>query len=209
METRAGQASARRGRAPHLPLATRRELVLDAARQLLLEGAAVSMDSVAVRAGVAKTVVYRCFDNRDGLLEALCLRERGRLARELDAALEAARPGRDPAGAVHRFLEAYYSAVTGAPDSYRLIYGPNALPDRISGVGRARTDVTGRLAGVLTSWLDPGTAPLVATLAVGTAETGARLLLEDDAHWSPEQLARRAATLFAGGVPALVDQSLG
>ncbi|WP_046469720.1 hypothetical protein [Allosalinactinospora lopnorensis] len=80
---------------------------------------------------------------------------------------------------------------------------------------RARAEATRHLTSVLSPWLDhadggsaPGgerTAAAAAALAVGVAEAGARMLLDTGRHWTPAELARLAARLFAGGVPALAE----
>jgi AcrR family transcriptional regulator len=66
--------------------AARRSAFLNAAAEIVLEKgpAAVTMDGVAVRTGVAKRLGYRYFDNREELLKALT-------KRELDEAGERAR----------------------------------------------------------------------------------------------------------------------
>ncbi|MYT27544.1 MULTISPECIES: TetR/AcrR family transcriptional regulator [unclassified Streptomyces] len=202
------------GRAPHLPLATRRELVLDAAlRVTLREGGAVSMESTAAEAGVAKTVLYRCFANREDMLAALYEREERRLTQELAAALAAAGPLTDPARSLYRVLVAYFTAVADAPDSYRLLYGPAPQPERLGSMDQARAEAAAHLSSVLTSWLDEAaghpptagdrTAPVAAAMAVGVAEAGARLLLDDEQGWTPGELADMATELFARGVPGL------
>jgi AcrR family transcriptional regulator len=66
--------------------AARRSAFLNAAAEIVLEKgpAAVTMDGVAARTGVAKRLGYRYFDNREALLKALT-------KRELDEAGERAR----------------------------------------------------------------------------------------------------------------------
>lgn len=158
-------------RAPHLPLATRRELVLDAAlRVMLREDGPVSVDAVAAEAGVAKTVLYRCFVNRDDMITALEQRESERLTNELAAALRAARDD-EPVNAMRRFLATYFTGVAAAPDSYRLIYDrPSPRASRL--LREARTTV----AHHLTPLFDGDEQ--AAALFVGVVEAGARLVLE-------------------------------
>ncbi|GAA3362452.1 TetR/AcrR family transcriptional regulator [Saccharopolyspora gregorii] len=199
---------AKGGRAQHLPLAVRKELVLDAAlRVTAREGDAVSMDAVAAEAGVAKTVLYRCWNNRDTMLHALDERESRRFTEQLATALDAARAEPDPANALRDVLIAYYTAVRDAPESYRLLYGTQVRADRARAVQGSRARAVERLTPVLRDWLGD-TAPegdrragVLAALAVGAAESGARLLLDADADWTPAELADSVSTLFSGGVP--------
>jgi AcrR family transcriptional regulator len=69
----------------------RRDHLLDAATELLAAGDdAVSMDSVAERAGVSRPLVYKHFANRSELLASVYERESNLLHRELAAAVNAA-----------------------------------------------------------------------------------------------------------------------
>lgn len=68
---------------------TRRELLLDAAAQILAGGHAdeVTMETVAGRAGVSRALVYKHFANRQDLLVALYERESSVLHRQLSASV--------------------------------------------------------------------------------------------------------------------------
>jgi AcrR family transcriptional regulator len=69
----------------------RRDHLLDAATELLAAGDdAVSMDSVAERAGVSRPLVYKHFANRSELLASVYEKESKLLHRELAAAVNAA-----------------------------------------------------------------------------------------------------------------------
>lgn len=72
--------------------ATRRELLLDAAAQILADGHAeeVTMEKVATRAGVSRALVYKHFAHRLELLDALYERESALLHRQLSAAVQGA-----------------------------------------------------------------------------------------------------------------------
>ena len=75
-----------------LARADRREDLLDAALALVASGDVdgVSMESVADRAGVSRSLVYKHFANRTEILTALYERESTRLHNELSAAVMAA-----------------------------------------------------------------------------------------------------------------------
>ncbi|WP_222598322.1 TetR/AcrR family transcriptional regulator [Lentzea tibetensis] len=177
-------------RAPHLPLAQRRELVLDAALRVMSRtDGPLSVDAVAAEAGVAKTVLYRCFVNRDDMVAALEQRESRRLTDELEAALRAA-DSPDRVEAMGQFLQTYFTGVTNAPDSYRLIYDrPSPRASRL--LQEARATVARHLAPLFNG---DGTS---AALFVGVVEAGARLVLEG------ERPHERAVALFA----ALTEES--
>lgn len=70
------------------------EKILDAALQLSAASGVrnLTMDEVARRARVGRMTVYRRFKDRDGLVEALGVRETRRLLAELDAATNPADP---------------------------------------------------------------------------------------------------------------------
>lgn len=79
-------------RTPRLTSAARREVLLEAAAALLVDGPVdlVTMESVAERAGVSRPLVYKHFASRDELLGALYKREATelhvRIARQVAAA---------------------------------------------------------------------------------------------------------------------------
>ena len=75
-----------------LPAADRREQLLDVAAAIALDSGllALSMESVAERAGVSKGLGYAYFENADALALALYDREVGELYRRVEAAVSAA-----------------------------------------------------------------------------------------------------------------------
>jgi AcrR family transcriptional regulator len=70
----------------------RRDLLLDAAAEMVAAGDAdtVSMESVALRAGVSRALVYKHFANRQALLHALYERESTHLHRSMSEAVQRA-----------------------------------------------------------------------------------------------------------------------
>src|SRR5436190_23784947 len=70
----------------------RRDVLLDAAAEMVAAGdaEAVSMETVAARAGVSRALVYKHFSNRQALLNALYERESAHLHKGLSAAVERA-----------------------------------------------------------------------------------------------------------------------
>lgn len=69
---------------------SRRDLLLDAAAQILAGGHAdeVTMETVAIRAGVSRALVYKHFAHRQELLGALYERESSLLHHQLSAAVQ-------------------------------------------------------------------------------------------------------------------------
>jgi AcrR family transcriptional regulator len=76
---------------PRLPRARRREDLLDAAVELIISDGveAVSMESVADRAGVSRPLVYKHFANRTDMLVDLYRREARLMQTDLTAAVRA------------------------------------------------------------------------------------------------------------------------
>src|SRR5215210_6602114 len=86
---RAGSVTAANGRLAH---SERRGALLDVAADLVTRGdiESVTMETVAERAGVSRSLVYKHFANREDLLAALYEREAALLHDELAHAVEAA-----------------------------------------------------------------------------------------------------------------------
>ena len=82
-----------RARPARLSAEERRSQLIDVARRMILEEGveAVTMESVAMAAGVSKTLGYAYFENRTGLLMALLGREVDELTRRAESEMAAAR----------------------------------------------------------------------------------------------------------------------
>ncbi len=104
--------------------------VLEAARALFLEGGAgaVTMRSVAERVGVSATALYRHFENKEALLEAVVNSGFETFGGYLYRALEAPTPEQRLSGSG----EAYLRFALEQPQMYRTIFmtpRPDAGPD--------------------------------------------------------------------------------
>ncbi|MDP9118214.1 MAG: TetR/AcrR family transcriptional regulator [Actinomycetota bacterium] len=126
-------APSRRRYAPRLPVAARREQLLDAALFLAAHhgAGAVTMERVARQAGVTKPVVYELFAERADLYGALLDREEQRalerLRRVVPPNLAGARSAHD---VVAPAVQALLDAVRAEPDAWRiLLMSADALPD--------------------------------------------------------------------------------
>jgi AcrR family transcriptional regulator len=198
-------------RSPRLPAEIRRRELLDAALDLIYEQGfgAVSVESIARRAGVTRPVVYDHFGDLDGLLMALIEREEqaalAPLLAQMDKApREPANPDEvlvdepaDPDEVLVEGVRTFLHAVRANPRTWRLVLMPSrggspVLRERIA---RSRR----RLASRLTDLLDWGIArrggpagldrALAARLIVAAGEDAARLTLRHPRRYSPDRLA--------------------
>jgi len=203
-------AAAPRQRAAHLGPERRRPLVLDAAFHLFLERGyeGTSMEAIAAAAGVTKPVVYACFDSKEELFEALLRREEERVLDTIQASLPADANVDDPEPLLIDGLTAFLRAVAESPDAYRIIFlGEGATTALAQRIQRARGAQVEAVAALSRAWLKrrdtsidiDASARLFATVVVGLAESGARVMLNDPDTWSPERLGRMLGRMAARG----------
>jgi AcrR family transcriptional regulator len=111
----------------------RQRLVDEGGRLLSEEGvAALTLRSVAARAGTSTTAVYSLFGDKDGLLAAMYTEGFERLGTALD---RARRREKDPLAALAAAGMAYRSAALKAPHLYNLMFGkaaPAFAPDPVA-----------------------------------------------------------------------------
>lgn len=163
-----------------LSKAARREQLLDSATDLLLERGphGVTMEGVAVRAGVSKALPYIHFDNAEAVLVELYRREVRRLGAHVTTALgsEAEPPARIRA-AVH----GYFDAVIERGAVFSLLGGPgSAIPALADGGTRAgHRFVEDLFTNVL--GLHHDQAPVAAGLFLGALTGGVELLAHGEA----------------------------
>ncbi|MEY9847255.1 TetR/AcrR family transcriptional regulator [Streptacidiphilus sp. MAP5-3] len=195
----------RRPYAPRVPMAERREQLLDAALAVIVsEGYdRVSIDAIAKKADVARSVVYGAFENLGDLLGDLLDREQERafhlLLDTLPPETDSSDPAEFAAGAVCRM-----SAMLRAdPDTWRLILQPaSEMPavvrDRVEAdrerfrrqVARWTSDL---LADRGDSRLDP---QILAHALVACAEHFGRVALTDPDRFEPAHVAAQVELLF-------------
>lgn len=181
--------------------------MLDAALGLLDAGgfAAVSMEAVARRAELAKTVVYNAYPNRTELLAALLEREAARALGTFAAALPPAGPeGGDPLDAPLRWVEAIAVAIQREPRTWRLIlFPPDAPPEALKASVQAGRDVV--LDHVRSMVADLAVArPCVARFdadflpraLMAVCEEGARQLLASPDEYDPARVVAFARELL-------------
>jgi AcrR family transcriptional regulator len=127
----------------------RREEFVDAAlRALDKYGPDVAVAQIAAEAGVAKPRLYRHFDDKADLLDAV----RDRLAKLLWQRLTAVLDPEDaPAHLVRRGLDAFLGVVDEYPNVFRLLMHPGAASERMTEDGRIADVLAALIAGQLTT----------------------------------------------------------
>src|ERR671937_986443 len=119
-------AKPRRPYAPRLPPAQRREQLIDAALEVILERgyARISIEAIARAAGITRPVVYDHFPNLNRLLHAVIEREE-RISLEQLAEVVPEEPGdQTPAELLTRGVTGFLEAVMSRPASWRIILLP-------------------------------------------------------------------------------------
>ncbi|MDX3697140.1 helix-turn-helix domain containing protein [Streptomyces europaeiscabiei] len=203
----------RRPYAPRVPLAERREQLLDAALAVIVSDGydRVSIDAIAKRAHVARSVVYGAFENLDALLTALLDRQQARAFARLLETIPGAGDPRDPAAGDSRApavadlhdpaafaseaVRRMSAMLREDPDTWRLILltpgnMPSVVRDRIeSDRERFRLRVEGWISLVLTDRSGPELDPRVLAHAlVACAEHFGRVALTDPGTFEPSHL---------------------
>ncbi len=197
----------RRPYAARVPLAERREQVLDAALALIAEHGyrAVSMEAVARAVGVTRPVVYGAYPSLPVLLGALVVREEGRALRVLDSVVPADPAGRHPDEVLVESIGAFLAAVAAHPHAWRLILLPiegTPAPVRRQ-VERKRAALLGRLRELVAWGLEHRGGPhgldeeLLSRAILSVGEEAGRLLLTDPERYPAERLVGFARSLLA------------
>ncbi len=184
--------------AARLPRAQRRSQLLDVALALLAEDGfgALSMESVARRAGVNRAVVYRSFPNLGVLLATLLRREDRRTRRVLVGLLPADPRGQHPARVLGEALSRFLEAVVTEPQTWRLaLLRPESAPVALQKLVEHRRRQLARRLEPLVEWglsRAPGTprvldVEILARMLLSIGEEEGRLALEDP-EFSPQRL---------------------
>ena len=202
----------RRPYAPRLPPAERREQLLDSTLTIITEEGyeAVSMESIARRAGVTRPVVYGAFSNLALLLAALFKREEERALGQLAQIVPPEPDERDPDRIVVEGLKAFLASVAEHPQTWRLILFPvQGTPDIVRRqVERNRAKLLAQIL-TLVEWglqrrggpsdLDPD---LTARMILNLAEESGRLVLTDPKGFPPERV-----TAFAERILGAIERT--
>jgi AcrR family transcriptional regulator len=122
---------------------TRRGQFLDAALVAIRrEGPGVSMETIAAEAGITKPILYRYFEDRDGLLRALAERFGVELVNRLRVDLPS---GAEPREAMAAAIDAYIAMIEQDPALYRFV------TQRMPASGETISAVIDQVAAVITT----------------------------------------------------------
>jgi AcrR family transcriptional regulator len=207
-------APQRRKYAPRLPPEERREQLLDAALDIIVDDghAAASMEAVARRAGVTKPVVYGVFADRGELLRTLLEREESRALAQLSEVIPTGLdPGAEPEAVLVEGMTAFLRSVAEQPRRWRMILMPADGTPAVVGehIAAGRAAIAGQLQVVVSWGLEARGGPaakldaeLLALSLMTLAEHAATLVLRDPERYSPERLAAFTRDLVALLPPA-------
>ncbi|NGO76313.1 TetR/AcrR family transcriptional regulator [Streptomyces sp. YC504] len=204
----------RRPYAPRLPLAQRREQLLDAALFVIVNDGydRISIDAIATRAGVARAVVYGAYDNLDALLHALLDRQQVRAFDRLLQSIPDPYVPQNPAAFVAEAVRGMSAMLRDDPDTWRLILlppgnMPAAVRDRIEADReRFRLRVEAWISRTLATHSDPKSAPrldarVLAHALVACAEHFGVLALTDPGRFEPAHLIEQVQVMIGALLP--------
>jgi AcrR family transcriptional regulator len=174
----------------------RREHLLDVAMEIVIaEGfAAVSMQTVARRAGVSRPVVYEHFGDLGALLEALVDREMANALEQIDETALGDLSDGDAIEVMVDSLGRYLSAVESHPATWRLVLiPPDGAPESLRrAIVQGRRHVLRSITNAvsLSSLTDAYStdSELTARMLSAMADTYASLVLTDPVRYPPERL---------------------
>ncbi|GAB4586984.1 TetR/AcrR family transcriptional regulator [Nocardia sp. IFM 10818] len=200
-------AKPRRRYAKRLTPAERREQLLDAALNLVVENgfAAVSIAAVAERSDVTRPVVYDLFGSRDEVLSELIERESARMRAAVARSMAAAQAEDTVPEAVSASLRQFLDEVRAMPATWRLVYFPiDGVPPVLrERVEQTRDELRTPYRSLLGDWLadHPDDArhvdlDVLVRLVQGLIQTASRLLLDDPEHYDPERILAMFTLLF-------------
>jgi AcrR family transcriptional regulator len=199
-------AKPRRRYAPRMPPEQRREQLIDAALDVILEQgySGVSIEAVARTAGVTRPVIYDHFANLGRLLHALIEREERYALDQLEQIVPDEPGSRDPAALLVQGGRKFLDAVASRPATWTLILlpleGTPAIVRRQVESNRARIlERIERLVqwaieqSVLPGQLDP---ELTARAIRSLGEEAGRMVLTDPERFSPARYEQFAETFL-------------
>ncbi len=174
----------------------RREQLLDVTALIISESgfSAVTIQSVARRAGISRPIVYEHFGDLQGLLTALVERETTEALEQVSASSLSELAGGDPTELLIESLRTYLTAVVEHPTTWRLVLmPPEGAPEILRrSIVRGRAGVLERLTGAVAPGLRPGSKTpdpeVTARTLSAIADEYARLILTDPERYSLDRL---------------------
>jgi AcrR family transcriptional regulator len=174
----------------------RREQLLDMTALIISESgfSAVTIQSVARRAGISRPIVYEHFGDLQGLLTALVERETTVALEQVSASSLSELAGGDPTELLIESLRTYLTAVVEHPTTWRLVLmPPEGAPEILRrSIVRGRAGVLERLTGAVSPGLRPGSKTpdpeITARTLSAIADEYARLILTDPERYSLDRL---------------------
>lgn len=195
-------AKPRRPYAPRMPPGQRREQLIDAALEVILERgyARVSIEAIARAAGITRPVVYDHFPNLNRLLHAVIEREERMSLEQLDHVVPDEPGDQAPRELLAAGLSRFLDAVTNRPATWRIILLPleGTPPIVRQHVQAGRARVLQRIER-LVGWAVEGDelpggvdVELTARAIRDFCEQAGRMVLTDAARYPPERYERFA-----------------
>lgn len=195
-------ARKRRPYAARVPMAERREQLLDAALQIIDRDGydGVSIDAIAKEAGVTRPVVYGAFESLGPLLLALLERQQQRALLQLFGALPQDLGDGDPAALVRQAGPALHQMLIDDPVTWRAIlqsatHAPEPVRERVEADReQVRLAVERLVAGVVGREAD---SEVLSHAVIAVLERFGQLVIADPERFTPERLTDAVATLLA------------
>jgi AcrR family transcriptional regulator len=178
----------------------RRTQLLDVTAELVLELGfhAISIQSVARRAGITRPIVYEHFGDLNGLLSALIQREGSRALDQVRATRLRDLTSGEPIELMLESLRTYLTAVEENPTTWRLVLlPPEGAPELLrTSIANGRRAVLADLIDAVAPSLEPDAdgsdSELTARQLSAMADEYARLVLADPVRYPPRRLLRHA-----------------
>src|SRR5581483_10578632 len=195
-------ARRRRPYAPRMPPGQRREQLIDAALEVILERgyARVSIEAIARAAGITRPVVYDHFPNLNRLLHAVIEREERISLEQLDQVVPDEPGEQEPRELLSGGLTRFLTAVTTRPATWRIILLPleGTPPIVRQHVQDGRARVLGRIERLVGWAVERSQLPrdldveLTARGIRDFCEQAGRMVLTDPDRYPPERYQRFA-----------------
>jgi AcrR family transcriptional regulator len=174
----------------------RRQQLLDVTAEIIVENgfSAVTIQSVARRAGISRPIIYEHFGDLSGLLTAVVEREADQALAQVSASALGDVASADPTDLVLQSLRTYLTAVVEHPTTWRLVLmPPEGAPEILRRtILRGRAGVLERLTAAIAPGLRPGDQmpdpEVTARTLSAIADEYARLILTDPNHYSLNRL---------------------